>query len=177
MIVQLLKDKYAPVDRYSRHEETKELAAVKMGRREDPGELTERLYTIANKYKTSSYSVSKDALLSAMIEAAPREYADTIRQAVADHGASLDIDTLEDEMRKPWRLMYGRHVSTNHNSDEVALGTVNLRCYNCGKEGHKAVDCPEPKCRKNRFKGKCNNYGKEGHKAADCWLSEANKHK
>ena len=38
VIVQLLKDKYAPVDRYSRHEETKELAAVRMGKREDPGE-------------------------------------------------------------------------------------------------------------------------------------------
>ena len=177
VIVQLLKDKYAPVDRYSRHEETKELAAVRMGKREDPSELTERLYTIANKYKTNKYSISKDTLLSTMIGAAPREYADTIRQAVASHGTTLDIDTLEDEMRETWRLMYGRYNTTNETNNEVALGTMSLKCYNCGKEGHKAVACPEPKRRKNRFKGKCNNCGKEGHRAADCWLIEANKDK
>ena len=82
-----------------------------MGWCKDLGELTERLDTIANKYKTNKYSVSKDALLSAMIGAGPK--ADTIQQAVAVHGSALDIDVLEDEMHQTWRLMYGRHVQMN----------------------------------------------------------------
>ena len=34
-------------------------------------------------------------------------------------------------------------------------------CYNCGKKGHLAENCPEPK--------KCSHCGKEGHLAKDCW--------
>ena len=54
VIVQLLKDKYAPVDRYSRHEETKELAAVRMGKREDPSKLTERCIPLQTSTKPTS---------------------------------------------------------------------------------------------------------------------------
>ena len=34
-------------------------------------------------------------------------------------------------------------------------------CYNCGKKGHLAGNCPEPK--------KCSHCGKKGHLAKDCW--------
>ena len=34
-------------------------------------------------------------------------------------------------------------------------------CFNCGKKGHLAENCPEPK--------KCSHCGKKGHLAKDCW--------
>ena len=34
-------------------------------------------------------------------------------------------------------------------------------CFNCGKKGHLAENCPEPK--------KCSHCGKKGHVAKDCW--------
>ena len=34
-------------------------------------------------------------------------------------------------------------------------------CFNCGKKGHSAENCPEPK--------KCSHCGKKGHVAKDCW--------
>eukprot|EP00434_Breviolum_minutum_P044116 symbB.v1.2.039362.t1/scaffold6515.1/size17451/1 len=36
-------------------------------------------------------------------------------------------------------------------------------CFNCGKKGHLAKNCPEPK--------KCSHCGRKGHLAKDCWRS------
>ena len=40
-------------------------------------------------------------------------------------------------------------------------------CFNCGKKGHLAENCPEPK--------KCIHCGKKGHVAKDCWEKHPDK--
>ena len=40
-------------------------------------------------------------------------------------------------------------------------------CFNCGKNGHLAENCPEPK--------KCSHCGKKGHTAKDCWEKHPDK--
>ena len=40
-------------------------------------------------------------------------------------------------------------------------------CFNCGKKGHLAENCPEPK--------KCSHCGKKGHVAKDCWEKHTDK--
>ena len=40
-------------------------------------------------------------------------------------------------------------------------------CFNCGKKGHLAENCPEPK--------KCSHCGKKGHVAKDCWEKRPDK--
>ena len=40
-------------------------------------------------------------------------------------------------------------------------------CFNCGKKGHLAEKCPEPK--------KCSHCGKKGHLAKDCWEKHPDK--
>ena len=40
-------------------------------------------------------------------------------------------------------------------------------CFNCGKKGHLAENCPEPK--------KCSHSGKNGHVAKDCWEKHPDK--
>ena len=40
-------------------------------------------------------------------------------------------------------------------------------CFNCGKRGHLAENCPEPK--------KCSHCGKKGHLAKDCWEKHPDK--
>jgi hypothetical protein len=59
-----------------------------------------------------------------------------------------------------------------------------VKCYKCGKAGHKAFQCPDIYSGstkqgegKTKFKGTCNQCGKVGHKKADCWDLEANKDK
>ena len=40
-------------------------------------------------------------------------------------------------------------------------------CFNCGKKGHLAENCPEPK--------KCSHCGKKGHVSKDCWEKHPDK--
>ena len=102
LIVQQLKQKYMPTDEYSKVEKSKDLAQVKMRKNEDPSELVERLYTIANRYRTTTYEVPDEELLTAMIGAAPKEYAQVITQARKEYKDDLDIDKLEQEMKEYW---------------------------------------------------------------------------
>ena len=48
-----------------------------------------------------------------------------------------------------------------------AAGLKDKTCFNCGKKGHLAENCPEPK--------KCSHCGKKGHVAKDCWEKHPDK--
>eukprot|EP00957_Ditylum_brightwellii_P163663 12460844-Ditylum_brightwellii.AAC.1 len=57
-----------------------------------------------------------------------------------------------------------------------------IKCYNCGRKGHKAFQCTKPK-RKRGSKGnkngnkKCSQCGNKGHDDKDYWDNPDNKDK
>jgi hypothetical protein len=61
------------------------------------------------------------------------------------------------------------------NEDDIALAATsfsfNCNCNICGKQGHKASECPE------KHKIKCEHCGRTGHKKEFYWMLEANKSK
>jgi hypothetical protein len=57
---------------------------------------------------------------------------------------------------------------------EVMLSSFESNSFHCGKQGHKASDCPQKGGSGPNFKGKCNSCGKLGHRAERCWEKEEN---
>ena len=62
------------------------------------------------------------------------------------------------------------------NETALVTGSFQYNCYNCGKNGHKAHECPEKKGNMSAGprSGTCEECGKRGHKKADCWEDDAN---
>ena len=54
-----------------------------------------------------------------------------------------------------------------HVAQPVKADLKDKTCFNCGKKGHLAENCPEPK--------KCSHCGKKGHVAKDCWEKHPDK--
>ena len=54
-----------------------------------------------------------------------------------------------------------------HVAQPVQADLRDKTCFNCGKKGHLAEKCPEPK--------KCSHCGKKGHVAKDCWEKHPDK--
>ena len=69
-----------------------------MKKRDDPVELTKQLHTIANTYKTKTFTVPLRELLTTMIGLVLKDYVSTIRDVQCLHGSNLNIDLLQEEM-------------------------------------------------------------------------------
>ena len=192
-VATLLLAKYRPVDRLAKVEMRQALGKIKLKKGEHPDVLFERLATVCNEYAVSA-PVDMESQISVIMEKAPSKYSGVIGSEIARRGANLNLDNLQTAMKIVYRMDKAGNENDDDSDDdgtEMALqGTDSkVKCYNCGKEGHKAYQCKDSKRnngkgkgqngydKKRKFNGKCNNCGKIGHMIKDCWEDEKNAHK
>ena len=187
LVITDLFQKYQPKDKMTRVEVREKLNSVSMKPEEAPSVLFEQLSAIQNQVNNTAYEVAEEDLMAVVFNAAPNEYQTLLSVERRTKGDALKLVHLEETMNQHYR-----QISTARKDDrsEVALVT----CYKCGKEGHKANECPATNNRRassgsnnsnNRnngqsrpkFKGRCYNCGRVGHRSADCWEKESNKDK
>ncbi|MEL7196526.1 MAG: hypothetical protein AAFO96_29130, partial [Bacteroidota bacterium] len=113
-----------------------------------------------------------------------------------DMGQSVDIEELKDRLALVHERSQSRSQSRNYKDDNepegesrafAAFGGFKGRCNACGKQGHKAAQCPEKNDQSSnnggnggssqRFNGKCNWCGIPGHRENQCFKKKNGKPK
>jgi Arginine methyltransferase-interacting protein, contains RING Zn-finger len=188
--IHAIQTEYQPKDDIAAIEYRDQLAEVTMKDNEDPKVLYEKLNEIRNMYTHANFVVQEAELALAAMQKAPDLYKallaqeQRIRRRVDNK--PLSLDNVYQVMSEMYRMNIGnvKKAKGGKTGKEVALSGADAsgggaKCYNCGKPGHKAAQCPVKKDgeAKNKFTSKCNLCGKVGHKKADCWDLPANANK
>ena len=176
----------------------------------DPEEWMTELEVIQSRLKSMNYEISEEQLIIHVLNHLPEEYdifVDAIERDIDFKNKSYDYDEIKEMICSKYEKLMRRSGKNNKEPDS-ALSVVNSggkrfkkqfkgRCYNCGKIGHKGVDCWElgknkdkrpsnwssnfrnnvnnensSNATKNRksFNGFCYVCGKRGHRSSECTL-------
>ena len=173
-----LMKKFKPTDTLAVAEQTKKLMKLKLGKDQDPDELGNEIAALESQY--GSILAEKEKV-AAVVNAAGAIYADTILQEAKNldaKGETTTADALIEAMSERFRISCGGNSDESHKEDigdkETKLVAGDYfpgTCHNCGKKGHKSVDCPKPRL---GFSGTCNLCNRRGHREKDCWEKEEN---
>jgi len=168
----LLK-KFKPFDQVAKAEQTAKLLNLKLKKGEDPSELELKIASIEAMY---GIPLSDERKIAAVMKAAGYDYSDTIQsetRMIEKAGGTVTYDDLIQAMTQSFRIHGNRSNSDSESDEDVALaavvGSFKGKCNVCGKEGHKASECPKKKS------VTCRNCMKKGHTEEFCWQLEKNK--
>ena len=160
-------------------ERTRKMNKVKLERGENPAKMFEHIKAIDNQFSDLANALTEDAKIATVLEKGSEEYGVILANTVREKGPSLIMDHLENAMKIQWRIL-SNGAQKKNGGREISLASFDGTCYECGKIGHKAANCPEKKKNggqgnsKGKFTGTCRVCGKVGHKAAQCWYNEKN---
>ena len=186
LVAKELQHSCNPKDRVAKLEATNALRAVKMRNGSKPSMFFNKLKALKVQYEGD---ITDEMIINEVMVKAPSQYKTIIANQSMLKGAGLTVDDLKQAMNELYRLCHNSYRNQDSSDDvsdgEMIGGAFQGECFNCGKKGHKAVDCPDKKRDKNtgggkpynkkKFNGTCNLCGKRGHMKKDCFELEKNK--
>eukprot|EP00957_Ditylum_brightwellii_P208978 15359734-Ditylum_brightwellii.AAC.1 len=170
VVVVLLHEKYAPKDLVSKIELRRNLNSILMKKYEDPVKLFEKIAALQNRYNTASYQIPLDEMIATVLEKAPKEYGTVLTVEQRMKGSNLTMVDLQETMTQLFRTTH-RVEDETEDKNEMGLTMADIKCYRCGKKGHKGYQCNKKAREKkgNRSKEKCSCCGKTGNSTDDCF--------
>ena len=186
-----------PKDRITKVEAMNALRHIRMKKEAKPGKFITQLKAPQTEYYGD---ITDEMLINEVMSKAPAKYQSVIALEARRKGTNLKLEDLKDAMNELYRMVNNSSTNAvelydNEDQGELMANAFQGECYNCGRRGHSAIDCPL-KTSRNRnsmgqsraprknfrskrggFNGTCNNCGMRGHMKKDCWKMKANKHK
>lgn len=182
----------------------RQLEKIKMNGKGDVVKLFDEVYSIETAAREiKDGTIEPEELLNKVVMEAfkHRDYMLSVKMLVKEKklaAEALDIEQVEEQMMEIYKISrFNREDDSDSDSDadgtEKAMyaggegsSKFNGKCYNCGKEGHRANKCTAEKKKggqggsykgteKGRFSGECFKCGKVGHMKADCWKGKGKK--
>ena len=183
-----LLNKFEPTTAADKVSLLKEFADSKLDDVEsDPDTWYNELATLRQQLKKVGTLKSDEDMMVHILNNLPKEYENTVELCERRIGLATDPLTLDD-LRAELRSKYKRLTKANDKKkEEVALVAAGKnfqkqfkgKCRNCGKIGHKAVDCKKNgnsgtnNQGQRQFQGKCFHCGIPGHRVAECRKKKA----
>ena len=184
--------KYEPNDMLTKVERAKKIEELKMGQNEDPEKLFTALNTLNSNYASRLKALTDEEMLAVIMRKLPAKYSTVLATESIRLGFAFNVAAARNAVRIMYRA--GMQDEAGTSEEEVALNAT-YKCYDCGKPGHKASDCPQRReqdaskgngsgnqnnarggnyGRRGGFQGNCFQCGKKGHRKADCYQNTIN---
>jgi hypothetical protein len=122
----------------------KEIDAITMRRRENPGKLIDKLEGISARYRISGVVVPKEALIARALVAAHDDYRDIIVAAKLAKGDDLTLEDIRSCMVTLYEAKYGHAAPKAANTSTRSrnrLPRCRYVCGYCSKKGHDESTC------------------------------------
>jgi hypothetical protein len=147
-VTMALSKRYNPVNGTSKLDHTvnliQELDAITMRRRENPGNLIDKLEGISARYRISGVVVPKEALIARALVAAHDDYKDILVAAKLAKGDDLTLGDIRFYMVTLYEAMHGQAAMKAADMSTTSRNRLPRRRYACGycsKKGHGESTC------------------------------------